>query len=135
MKKRTFKTPGPYEVGYCKPPAASRYQKGQSGNIQGRPPGSRNIATLFKELGDTEVTVEIDGVRRRISRREAAITHLYCRAAAGDPDATSDVIQYELKLKIGAEPDHGEAHDAVDDEVVEAAMKRIRRKPEEPSDA
>jgi Family of unknown function (DUF5681) len=134
MKKRAPKMVDTFEVGYRKPPTAGRYQKGQSGNIRGRPQGSKNIATLLKEAGDAEIIIEIDGVQRRMSRREAAVTNLYSRAAAGDRHATSQIFEYESKLKIGAEHDHGEALDAVDEEVVEAAVKRLQRKPEESGD-
>jgi hypothetical protein len=41
--------PSAYEVGYGKPPIASRFAPGQSGNPKGRPKGSRN-----KALGPTE---------------------------------------------------------------------------------
>ena len=34
--------PGPYEVGYAKPPAATRFAPGKSGNPKGRPKGSTN---------------------------------------------------------------------------------------------
>ena len=35
--------PETYEVGYGKPPAATRFKPGQSGNPRGRPKGSKNI--------------------------------------------------------------------------------------------
>src|ERR1700730_8220909 len=34
--------PPPYEVGYRKPPAASQFKPGRSGNPKGRPKGARN---------------------------------------------------------------------------------------------
>ena len=46
MGKRNGKPPitpsGAYEVGYAKPPVATRFQKGQSGNATGRKKGSKN---------------------------------------------------------------------------------------------
>lgn len=39
----TTDKPQTYEVGYGKPPAATRFKPGQSGNPRGRPKGSKNI--------------------------------------------------------------------------------------------
>jgi Family of unknown function (DUF5681) len=41
--------PADYEVGYGKPPKASRFAPGQSGNRKGRPKGARNKALGAKE--------------------------------------------------------------------------------------
>ena len=42
-----------YEVGYGKPPKASRGRKGQSGNRRGRQKGARNLKTeLSEELAE-----------------------------------------------------------------------------------
>jgi len=40
---------GDDEVGYCKPPVHTRFQKGQSGNPSGRPAGRKNILELIAE--------------------------------------------------------------------------------------
>lgn len=39
-----------YEVGKGKPPKETRFKKGQSGNLSGRPQGVRNTKTLLREL-------------------------------------------------------------------------------------
>jgi hypothetical protein len=40
-----------YKVGYGKPPKATRFKPGKSGNAKGRPQGSRNLASdLAAEL-------------------------------------------------------------------------------------
>ena len=39
---------GAYDVGYGKPPQHTQFKKGCSGNIKGRPRGSRNASTLLE---------------------------------------------------------------------------------------
>jgi hypothetical protein len=41
--------PSTPEIGYARPPVASRFKKGQSGNPLGRPKGKKNMATEFQE--------------------------------------------------------------------------------------
>lgn len=47
---KTGRKQGDYEVGDKKPPKHTQYKKGQSGNPDGRPTGSRNTKTLLRQL-------------------------------------------------------------------------------------
>ena len=77
----------PYEVGYGRPPAKYRFQKGVSGNPKGRPKGTQNFATLFMKVMAKFVTITENGKRKKISRLEAAATQLANDAARGDKKA------------------------------------------------
>jgi len=76
--------PKAYEVGYCKPPRHSRFQKGQSGNPPGRPRGALDLAsTLLRALME-RVTVNERGGARRMRKMDVALTQQINKAAAGD---------------------------------------------------
>jgi len=63
-----------YKVGYGKPPKASQFKRGKSGNPRGRPKGSLRLATdLAAELGE-QITVREDGRSRRVSKQRALIS-------------------------------------------------------------
>jgi hypothetical protein len=87
-----------YDVGYGKPPVHTRFQRGWSGNPRGRPRGSKNNATLLKEALDQRVTINENGQRRQISKREAMFTQLANKAAQGDPRAIQTVLRESEKL-------------------------------------
>src|ERR1700686_2214345 len=78
--------------GYGKPPEATRFKPGKSGNPKGRPKGSLNLATdLTAELGE-QITVREDGRSHRISKQRALIKSLMARALQGDVRATAAVL-------------------------------------------
>jgi hypothetical protein len=66
--------PTDYEVGYGKPPKASRFAPGQSGNRRGRPKGARNKALGPKEerlaeiiLGEAYRPVKMNDGKKRVT--------------------------------------------------------------------
>ena len=73
-----------YKVGYRKPPRQTRFTKGQSGNPRGRSPGAKNLKTLLSDALNEFVIVSENGVRRKITKREAIVTQLVNRSASAD---------------------------------------------------
>lgn len=82
---KPIKTDKPdYEVGYQKPPKATQFVKGQSGNPSGRPKGTRNWATVMHAALEQKVTINEHGRQRQVTKLEAATMQLANKAAAGD---------------------------------------------------
>ena len=56
-----------YDGGYKKPPKATRFRRGQSGNPRGRPRGSKSCKTVAAEELNKRVTVFEGGKRKQIT--------------------------------------------------------------------
>ena len=91
-----------YEVGYGKPPRGARFQKGQSGNPRGRPPGSKNLATLLNDTLNEVVTITENGRRRKITKREAVIKQLVNKSASADARSLKILLDLMLNLEARA---------------------------------
>ncbi len=74
------------DVGYRKPPRATRFTKGQSGNAGGRPRGRRREAPYEVVLGQM-VTIREGGIERRVAAAEAFLLQLTKRGLEGDGNA------------------------------------------------
>jgi Family of unknown function (DUF5681) len=75
---------GDYEIGYGKPPRQTRFKQGQSGNVRGRPRGSKNFATSLMKGLNERVTISENGRRRKITMRETITKQALNKAAAGN---------------------------------------------------
>jgi hypothetical protein len=81
-----------YTVGYGRPPLASRFSRGRSGNPAGRPKGSRNVSSVIAAALSERVVVTQNGRRRSITKLEAACTQMANKAASGDRQAAKLII-------------------------------------------
>jgi hypothetical protein len=105
-----------YAVGYRKPPKATRFKPGQSGNPQGRPKGSPNLASdLSAELGE-QITVREGGQARHISKQRALIKSLMAKALQGDVRATTALLA--LYARVISEPPEDESGSVEEHELL-----------------
>jgi hypothetical protein len=104
------------EVGYRKPPEATRFKPGKSGNPRGRPKGGLNLAIdLSTELGE-QITVREGGRQHRISKQRALIKSLMAKALQGDVRATTAVLA--LYARVISESPEDEGHPIEEDELL-----------------
>ena len=105
-----------YAVGYRKPPKATRFKPGQSGNPKGRPKSSPNLANdLSAELGE-QITVREGGQARHISKQRALIKSLMAKALQGDVRATTALLA--LYARVISEPPEDESGSVEEHELL-----------------
>lgn len=110
---------GKYTVGYGKPPVATRFKKGESGNPKGRAKGSKNVSTMVLEALSEQVVIVVDGRRRKVSKLEAGFMQQANKAAAGDAKAV------KLMVDILASSDLREAAKATGDDLSPEARREL----------
>ncbi|MCC6947027.1 MAG: hypothetical protein IT539_04590 [Bradyrhizobiaceae bacterium] len=81
-----------YEVGYAKPPRATRFKPGQSGNPKGRPKGVRNFKTDVKATLKSPVKLSREGKARKVTTQAAMLLRLREKALGGDGRALDRLI-------------------------------------------
>jgi Family of unknown function (DUF5681) len=116
-----------YDVGFGKPPKASQFRKGSSGNPKGRPKGRRNLATVLERTLQEKVVINENGVRRTVTKLEAAVKQLVNQAASGDLGAMR-----QLAALAGSYEDQQIALptrqlDQDDQKVMEGVLKRFNK--------
>lgn len=90
----------PYSVGYGCPPKKTRFQKGHSGNSKGRPKGSKNLGTLFRDALHRKIEVREGQHVRSMSKIEAVIEVNLNKALKGDHRAFAKLMDVADKLGI-----------------------------------
>jgi Family of unknown function (DUF5681) len=90
-------------VGYGKPPKATQFKPGQSGNPKGRPKGVSNFSTDVLNALHTPVRVEKAGRVRHETSQMAMLMVLREKALKGDPKALQQYLNLAVQFNT-AEP-------------------------------
>jgi Family of unknown function (DUF5681) len=104
-----------YEVGYGKPPKATRFQKEKSGNPDGRPKKiAREVdpGKVLQSIDNEEIVLMVDGKRKRMPKAEIYFRQLFAKAIKGDLTAA------RLVAKMTAEYFGPEAEGPSDVQVI-----------------
>jgi Family of unknown function (DUF5681) len=120
--------PRDYEIGYKKPPVATRFKKGNRANPHGRPRGSKNLAALLEHALDQAADADPSERRDRLTKRELVVARLVERSAGADLAATK--LLFELLRKIDPRmvtaPSDPIGVSPIDDPIAQVRAKLLR---------
>ena len=118
-----------YEVGYRKPPQATRFKTGQSGNPMGRPKGTRNLKSdLLDELQE-RVLIREGTNSAEVSKQRALVKRLLAMEVNGDTRAMTIVLNLMLRLlEPYVEDDSGAPLDEQEREILETLQDRLAQR-------
>jgi hypothetical protein len=91
VASRKRKSPEP-AVGYGRPPKATQFKKGQSGNPKGRPKGSRPVGAVLQEILGQRIAVTENGKTRRLPALEVMLRRLANDAMRNDQPALKLIL-------------------------------------------
>src|SRR4051794_31305156 len=94
MKKSNLEdSDEPSGVGYGRPPKATRYRKGRSGNPRGRPAGDENLLAVFKRMASKRIKIKEGEKWRTMTVADAIILQNYNAALKRDQIAMGNIIR------------------------------------------
>jgi hypothetical protein len=89
------------QVGYCKPPAHSRWKPGQCPNPRGRTKGALNYKNEVKLMLEAPVTVNEKGKPKKMTTLKASLWRLREGALKGNPRFLSMVLEHAARVLGG----------------------------------
>ena len=113
-------------VGYGRPPAATRFQKGQSGNPKGRPKGRKSVGKILRDALHRTIEVRDADRVRTMSKIEAVIEVTLNKALKGDHRSFAKLMDVADKLGIVEKPPDEQKFFISKDEIDTAREKLAR---------
>jgi hypothetical protein len=90
----TDKTENNYELGYRRPPVATRYPKGKSGNPEGRPKAEEfDPGRILQAIDNEGIILNVDGKRKHMRKSEMYFRQLFKKALGGNLRAAKLILE------------------------------------------
>ena len=118
--------PRNYEIGYCKPPVATQFKKGNRANPRGRPRSTESLAKILQRALDAPAGSS-DGKRPRLTKRELMIRGLVERSAGSDLAATKLLFELLRKADPNAVAPDPEEAAPLGEDALARLKKRLAR--------
>ncbi len=119
-----------YVVGYRRPPKASQFMAGKSGNPKGRPKGSRPVGAVLQDILQQKIAVTENGKTRRIPALEVMLRRLANDAMRSDAGAMKLLLalidRYSDSPETALRPGDVLAEDQEDPRAISAKACRPR---------
>jgi hypothetical protein len=93
-----------YVVGYRRPPVATRFKKGQSGNPKGRPRARKGLGDILHQALHKTVRVRQGDQVHTVPKIVAAIDVAVNQALKGDYRALFKLLEFSKKIGIAEPP-------------------------------
>ena len=110
-----------YDVGYRKPPTATQFRPGVSGNPSGRRTSPPSLSQRLDRILAEKVEVSERGQSRRISREEVFLRQMVAKAIGGDRQFGRLVLEYLQRRQVAGPTDTT----SQTDEVLMAELEAI----------
>ncbi len=125
--KAARQDPPDEDVGYARPPKATRFKPGRSGNPNGRPKSRpKDTHGLLEKILEGKIDVTERGQRKKYSVREVLLKTVTNKAASGDLRALSAVMKLMKDYLPEAPPPQAEEAQLpqCDQDILDSYVKR-----------
>ncbi|MFC0588298.1 DUF5681 domain-containing protein [Novosphingobium aquiterrae] len=96
---------------------------GKSPNPNGRPKGSKNQKTLWREASEVKISVTMDGQKKEMAKKELGYHQIASKAAAGDLKAISMQLHLDEKFDSGESTPPTQEESAADFQTLDEWVK------------
>ena len=123
-----------YPIGYRRPPVATRFKPGVSGNPKGRRKGSKNFKTLIKEALTAKVLIQEGSRSRQVTKFEGVMLRQLQNALKGNDRSAMAVFKMATELDFledsQANPADAAALSSTDEQILEQLLpsKKAKRR-------